>query len=350
MTDSYFFWDASPVAFTVPEMQLPFSINLIGLGLALLVFFGYPYFISTGRDTGKKRGKREKKAESVAPIPLWKSITHLVVALIVGQLVLLPFGGPEISSIGPIMPRWYGILFAGGFLLGYLMGSKLFRDAGKPQAYADSLLTYILIGTVLGARLGHVIFYDPDYYLRNLHEVLAFWQGGLASHGAGVGIMLAIWFYMRKHPDLTFTWLGDRVAMPVAIGGTFIRIGNFFNSEILGVPTDVPWAVVFARIDILPRHPSMLYEALWCVILLAILWWVYMHYKKNPPEGLLLGLIMIILFTGRILIEFTKVEQAAFMDGTFFTMGQLLSVPFILFGIWLLWKRVDWGSARHTET
>jgi len=128
-------------------------------------------------------------------------------------------------------------------------------------------------------------------------------------------------------------------------GGIFIRIGNFFNSEILGVPTDVPWAVVFARVDMLPRHPSMLYESLLCVLLLVVLWSTYHHYKKNPPEGLLLGLIMIILFTGRILIEFTKVEQAAFMEGTFFTMGQLLSVPFILYGIWLIWKKVDFGKA-----
>jgi len=203
MTDNYFFWDASPVAFTLPEIQLPFSINLIGVGLALLVFFGYPFLTGNKTDSKKKRGKR---VETAAPMPLWKSASLFIGALVAGQLVMLPFGGPELSSIGPLMPRWYGLLFAGGFLLGYLYGSKLFRDAGKPQAYADSLLTYMLIGTVLGARLGHVIFYDPDYYLRNLHEVLAFWQGGLASHGAGVGMLLAIWLFMRKHPELTFAW------------------------------------------------------------------------------------------------------------------------------------------------
>jgi phosphatidylglycerol---prolipoprotein diacylglyceryl transferase len=345
MTDTYFFWDGSPVVFTIPEIALPFSINLIGIGLALLVFFGYPMLTGTKTDGRKKRGK---KAEPVEPMPAWKSMGLFIGALVLGQLIMLPFGGPELSSVGPIMPRWYGFLFASGFLLGYLYGSKLFRDAGKPQAYADSLLTYMLIGTVLGARLGHVIFYDPDYYLRNLHEVLAFWQGGLASHGAGVGMLIAIWLYMRKRPELTFAWLGDRVAMPVAIGGIFIRVGNFFNSEILGVPTDVPWAVVFARVDMLPRHPSMLYEALWCVLLLAVLFGVYHYYKKKPPEGLLLGLIMIILFIGRILIEFTKVEQAAFMEGTFFTMGQLLSVPFVLYGIWLIWMKVDFSKPNTT--
>ncbi|MFU8860246.1 MAG: prolipoprotein diacylglyceryl transferase [Cyclonatronaceae bacterium] len=345
MTDSYFYWDGSPVAFTIPEISLPFSLNLIGLGLSLILFFGYPLLTGKEKDVKKKRGR---KADPAEPMPLWKSGGLLLGAIVIGQLLMLPFGGPELSSIGPVMPRWYGVLFASGFLLGYLYGSKLFRDAGKPQAYADSLLTYMLIGTVLGARLGHVIFYDPDYYLRNLHEVLAFWQGGLASHGAGVGMLIAIWLYMKKRTDLTFTWLGDRVAMPVAIGGFFIRVGNFFNSEILGVPTDVPWAVVFARVDLLPRHPSMLYEAFWCIILLSILWGVYRYYRKNPPEGLLLGLIMIILFSGRILIEFTKVEQAAFMDGTFFTMGQLLSVPFILYGIWLIWKKVDFSSSEKT--
>jgi phosphatidylglycerol---prolipoprotein diacylglyceryl transferase len=342
MSDNYFYWDASPVAFTIPEIELPFAISLIGLGLALLLFFGYPMLAGGNEHPNKKKGR---KTEPAAPVPLWKSLTFFLGAIVAGQLVMIPFGGPEFSSIGPIMPRWYGLMFASGFLLGYLLGSKLFRDAGKPQEYADSLLTYILIGTVIGARLGHVIFYDPEYYLRNLHEVLAFWQGGLASHGGGVGIILAIWFYMRKHPELTFIWLGDRAAIPVLVGGTFIRIGNFFNSEILGVQTDAPWAVIFARVDLVPRHPSMLYEAAWCIILIALLWWVYKHYDKNPPEGLLLGLLMIILFIGRILIEFTKVEQAAFMEGTFFTMGQLLSVPFVLFGIWLLWKKVNFRTA-----
>jgi phosphatidylglycerol---prolipoprotein diacylglyceryl transferase len=344
MSDTYFYWDASPVAFTIPEIEFPFSINLIGLGLAILFYFAY-HMLSGGSDDNKK--KKIKKSTSPAPVPPWKSISLFLLALIAGQILMLPFGGPELSSIGPVIPRWYGLMFATGFLLGYLLGSKMFRDAGKPQEYADSLLTYILIGTVLGARLGHVIFYDPDYYLRNLHEVFAFWQGGLASHGGGVGIILAIWFFMKKHPELSFTWLGDTAAIPVLVGGTFIRIGNFFNSEILGVPADVPWAVIFARVDLLPRHPSMLYEAAWCIILIVLLWRVYMYYDKKPPEGLLLGLIMILLFLGRIAIEFTKVEQAAFMDGTFFTMGQLLSVPFVLFGIWMLWKRVDFTGARH---
>lgn len=257
---------------------------------------------------------------------------------------------PEIFSIGPFAPRWYGLMFAFAFVAGYLFGVKLWKDAGRKVEEMESVLTWILVGTVIGARFGHVIFYDPGYYLRNLDQVLAVWNGGLASHGAAIGIIIAMYYLAKKKSGMSFWWLADRVVIPTAIGGMFIRIGNFFNSEIVGYESDAPWAIIFTNLPgpagMVPRHPTMLYEALLCIIVFAVLWTVYKKYKTNPPEGSLLGIFLIMLFTGRFFVEFTKLSQAEFDAGWTINMGQWLSIPMVLFGIYLVIKKVDWSQNK----
>jgi prolipoprotein diacylglyceryl transferase len=331
---NYFVWHGDPVIYTTGVLWLPFILSIQGLILGLvLAFFAADWWLK--RLQGQATSKKEKP-QKLTEMQYW---AVMLVSLLIGQVIfnIIPVNG--FDHIGPISLRWYGLLFGGAFLLGYFIGSKEFRDAGRPEAERDALLTYVLIATVIGARLGHVIFYEPEYYLRNLHLVPAIWQGGLASHGAATGVLIAIWLYTRKYKHLSFLWVTDRVVIPSTIGGAFVRLGNFFNSEIYGVPTDVSWAVVFSKVDMLPRHPSMLYEAVLYVVLFAILWAIYTRYKSRPPEGLLFAVFLIIMFTGRFLIEYTKVEQAEFATGWFIGMGQLLSVPFVLVGIWLLLRK-----------
>lgn len=244
-----------------------------------------------------------------------------------------------ITSIGPLDLRWYGLLFAAAFLVGYIIERWLFLNAGRKEQEVESLLTYVLIGTIVGARLGHVIFYDPwFYFVERPDQILAVWNGGLASHGGAIGILIAMYLYTKIREDMSFYWLADRVVIPVALAGAFIRTGNFFNSEIYGKVTDVPWAVIFAKIDMLPRHPTMLYEATLSLLVFGLLLAIYKAYNNRPPEGILFGTFLLTLFSGRFLLEYTKVPQADFAASWVFNMGQWLSLPLIIWGIWLLWK------------
>ncbi|TVQ03961.1 MAG: prolipoprotein diacylglyceryl transferase [Balneolaceae bacterium] len=334
-SNNFIIWDFDPVLFSIPEVQLPFSISIWGLVLAAILFyFGYQQIIP-----------KVKKGQEPEPPPPAKFWLLLVGSIIIAQLPFLFIDSPSLNSIGPLEPRWYGLMFAMAFITGYMIGFKMFKDAGRSQEELDRLLIYVLVATIIGARLGHVFFYEADYYLRNIHLIPQVWTGGLASHGAAVGIIIAMYLYARKTAKTTFMWVADRVVPGVAIGGMFIRFGNFFNSEILGMPTDVSWAIIFAKVDMLPRHPSMLYEALLCILVLVVLGWIYYKYEKNPPEGSLFGTFLVMLFTGRFLIEFTKETQANFLAGAALDMGQLLSIPFVLIGIWLLLKKVNWNKA-----
>ncbi|MEX2403600.1 MAG: prolipoprotein diacylglyceryl transferase [Balneolales bacterium] len=342
MNTDYFNWRGDPILADLGHIPLPFPLYLYGLILGVILFFGISYYLSAEEEVkGRKKRKTDKEKKELSGLQL----TGLFVGcMIFGQLVFMVLPSPVIEQIGPILLRWYGLLFASAFLVGYLLMRKVFEQSGKPVILVESLLTYILIATVLGARLGHVIFYELDYYLANPGQILAVWRGGLASHGAAIAIILGIWMFVRNHKGITFYWLTDRIALTALIGAGFIRIGNFFNSEIYGIPTEVPWAVIFARIDMLPRHPTMLYEALLCFMLFAVLWSIYKSYNYRPPEGLLTGVFFIILFIGRFLLEYTKVEQADFATDWFIGMGQLLSIPFIIFGIWLLKTHVKWNG------
>lgn len=240
---------------------------------------------------------------------------------------------PEIVRFGWFSLRYYGLLFAIGFIVGYSIMKKIFLEEGKNEEDLSSLLFHLMLGTIIGARLGHTLFYEPGYYLRNPIEILKVWQGGLASHGGTIGVLLATWLYKRKHPDQGYLWLADRLSIGVAFTAGCIRLGNFFNSEILGKPSDVPWAIIFARYDQVPRHPAMLYESLAYFLLFFLLWGLYRLKGASIAPGRLLGILLSWVFTSRIFIEFFKENQVAFEDQMVLNMGQLLSIPFVIIGI-----------------
>lgn len=246
-----------------------------------------------------------------------------------------------------LAPRWYGLLFAAGFLIGFYLMRHVFQRENRPETDLDVLLLYLLAGTVIGARLGHVLFYAPGYYLTRPFEIIAIWEGGLASHGGLIGVPLAIWLYSRRRDDQPFVWLLDRLAAPVALTGSFIRLGNLFNSEILGVPTDRAWGIVFERaarvrsgIEAVPLHPVQLYESISYLLIFGLLWTLYRRWGEDTPRGLLIGLFFTLVFGVRIVLEVFKREQAHFaLDLPLgMSMGQFLSVPAVLLGLWLVWR------------
>jgi prolipoprotein diacylglyceryl transferase len=248
---------------------------------------------------------------------------------------------PEIFRIGSFAIRWYGLLFAASFVFGYWIMLKIFKKENIPVSVLDSLTTYMVIGTVVGARLGHCLFYEPAYYLSHPLEILEVWQGGLASHGAAVGIILTILIF-GKVKKLPFLWVIDRVVITVALSGLFIRTGNLMNSEIFGHVTSLPWGFIFLRaghpLDLAPRHPTQLYEGLSYLVIFLIIWWYY--YKKNgkPAQGMIFGMFLIMVFGMRFLIEFAKEPQEGFEQSMILNMGQLLSIPLILAGVWFVWR------------
>lgn len=247
---------------------------------------------------------------------------------------------PYIFEIGSFQLRWYGLLFASAFIAGnYLMG-KMFKHDKVPDAWLDKILIYVLIGTVLGARLGHVFFYDWDYYSQNLGEILMVWKGGLASHGAAIGIIASLWLFSKNVSHKSILWALDRVVIVVALSGLFIRTGNFMNSEIIGTPSDLPWAVIFMQVDGIPRHPVQLYEAIAYTIIFLLLNRLY--WKKNAGEtlGYLFGLFLVLLFSARFILEFFKYSQGGFESqlGGVLSTGQWLSIPFVLVGFYFIWR------------
>lgn len=247
-------------------------------------------------------------------------------------------------EFGPIKIRYYGLFFTAGFICGYLLLRWMYRTENKNVDDVDSLLIYMVIGTIVGARLGHCLFYHPAYFFENPIRFLQIWNGGLASHGAAIGITISAWLYSRNHQDQSLLWLMDRLAIPVALAGFFIRIGNFFNSEILGRASDVPWAVIFVnglgletkQDQLTPRHPVMLYESFCYGCVFLILYFLYRKYRAATPGGLLIGLFFILVFTARFVLEFFKMRQAEFAQSLPLSVGQMLSIPLVIVGILLL--------------
>lgn len=254
---------------------------------------------------------------------------------------------PEIFRIGFFALRWYSVLFAMGFMFGYSFWKKFCAWENKPSELVDANLSYLVIGTVLGARLGHVLFYEPGEYLSNPLRILKVWEGGLASHGALIGVFVSLFLLSRKYKQ-SFLWLADRNTIPAMLAATLIRIGNVFNSEIIGRESDVPWAVIFARVDQLPRHPTQIYEAAGYFALFLFLYFYYRRAKFNPVPGRLLGWTLVLGLSHRIFIEFFKENQVEFESGMFFNMGQLLSLPLLGVGIFLL--LADRGTKNQSKT
>lgn len=250
---------------------------------------------------------------------------------------------PEILNLGPLSLRWYGILFISGFVLGWYIFKWFFQKESIPETLLDPLLYTLLIGTIVGARLGHCLFYQPDYYLgswQGFTEIFMPWKGGLASHGGTIALFFAMmWFakhYGRKH-DFDFVWILDHLCIAVCFAGAFIRLGNLFNSEIYGDVTTLPWGFIFElRGETLPKHPTQLYEAFSYAILGVILLLLYKYRAAKMYRGTFIGIFFIGCFGMRFLIEFIKEPQVGFEENMLLNMGQLLSIPFILLGIGFL--------------
>lgn len=250
---------------------------------------------------------------------------------------------PEIFSLGPLSVRWYGLLFISGFILGWFIFKKFFEEEGVPVTLLDPLLYTLLIGTIVGARLGHCLFYQPDYYLgswQGFWEIFMPWKGGLASHGGTIALFIAMWWfakhYGRKY-DFDFLWILDHLAIAVCFAATFIRLGNLCNSEIYGDVTSLPWGFVFElRGETMPKHPTQLYEALSYAILGVVLALLYRYKAQKMYRGTFIGIFFIVLFGMRFLIEFIKEPQVGFEENMVLNMGQLLSIPFILIGAGIL--------------
>lgn len=357
---------------------------------------------------------------------------------------------PELIKIGPLAPRYYGLLFALGFVIGYKIMTWIYKKENLDPLKVDTLTMWMVIATVVGARLGHCLFYEPEEYLPQPWRILFIWEGGLASHGATVAILGAMFFYGRKYKDQPMLWILDRLVITIALAGCFIRMGNFFNSEILGKPTDSPMGVVFARpvtdninrlndylvdngyskagaiknvsysftgntekdsllnkevlikVDFegvhnkevlhdfmsnlpntirgidqemdhidhiklgvvnepllvagdgitsvtfkalaMPRHPSQIYEAFSCILLFVLLLSIYQYCGNKTPRGLLLGIFMVVCFGLRFLWEFLKENQVAFEDNLTLNMGQSLSIPVIIVGLFLIVRSLKYRS------
>jgi phosphatidylglycerol---prolipoprotein diacylglyceryl transferase len=251
--------------------------------------------------------------------------------------------GPTIVKLGPIALRWYGLLFAGSFVIGYIIMLRIFRKENFTVELLDKLSIYMLISTVVGARLGHILFYQPMDYLAHPLDILKVWEGGLASHGAAVGILTGLWLFSRntKRP---FFWTVDRIVIVVALSGFMIRMGNLFNSEIYGNVTSLPWGFIFIR-DIsspermLPHHPTQIYEGLCYLLSFAFLLWYYYKKDGKPREGILFGWFLLLIFGTRFFIEFIKQPQVSFESTMTLNMGQLLSIPFVLIGLYFLLRK-----------
>jgi len=255
------------------------------------------------------------------------------------HLLIVPWDvNPEIFRIslpiiGSFAVRWYGLLFACSFLFGYIIMNRIFKNENLGEEVLDRLTIYMAIGTIVGARLGHCLFYEPGYYLSHPLEILMIWKGGLASHGAAVGILTALWLFSRKEKK-DYVWVMDRIAIVVALSGFFIRMGNLMNSEIYGVETTVPWGFVFLRNhEVAPKHPTQIYEAVCYLVFFIILYRIYWSKKGEHIQGFIVSLMFFLTFTARFFIEFLKENQVAFESTMKLNMGQWLSIPFILLSI-----------------
>lgn len=248
---------------------------------------------------------------------------------------------PDLVSFGPFTIRWYGLAFAIGFIVGYNIVAKMFKHEGAPEKWLGILLAYVVIATIVGSRLGHVFFYEWDYYSQHPAEILKIWNGGLASHGGTIANIIAVYlfsWFVSKRPA---SWTFDKLVVPVALVASLIRLGNLMNSEIYGGPTDLPWGFIFIRNgETVAAHPTQIYEALCYLALFFILMWMY--WKKNAEERpwLITGIFFIGIFLPRFLIEYVKnvqVQSEFEMIAKYgMNMGQVLSIPFIILGAGLV--------------
>ncbi|MEN8137884.1 MAG: prolipoprotein diacylglyceryl transferase [Bacteroidota bacterium] len=249
---------------------------------------------------------------------------------------------PKGIEIGNFEIRYYSLMFALAYILGYQIMKKIFIDEKIKQEYLDSLFMYSMISMIIGARLGHVFFYDWDYYSQHPGEIIKIWHGGLASHGAAIAMILTFIYFAKKVIKQPPLWLLDRMGITVALAGVFIRLGNLMNSEIIGKASDLPWAFVFKNAYVAdpmtPRHPSQIYESLGYLITFVVLYFLFWKTDKKKYLGYIFGVFLVMLWSVRFLVEFVKENQEAFEDNMAMNMGQLLSIPLILIGVYLMYS------------
>lgn len=260
---------------------------------------------------------------------------------------------PELFTILGREIRWYGLLWVIGLIVAVFVVQRIFDKEELPEKWFDSLFIYMMVGIIAGARLGHCLFYEPAYYLANPIEILKVWEGGLASHGGVIGIIIAVWLYSKRVTKKSMLWTFDRVIVPTGFTAAFIRLGNLMNHEIYGGPTSQPWGFKFienlyawkagaAPIYSEPSHPTQIYEAIVYLIVFIVTMYLFWKTDAKKKQGFLIGIAMIIIFTSRFFIEFLKnvqVESELLMrDNTGLILGQWLSIPFVLWGVWLIWN------------
>lgn len=282
---------------------------------------------------------------------------------------------PVAFSLGSLQVRWYGILWALGIWFCLLVQQRLYKNEHCPADWTDKLFMYMVLGVIIGARLGHCYFYEwhaaselrlePVHFLgmtfnyRNPYiehplELLKIWEGGLSSHGGAIGLIIAAFLLDKKHFHKGINWIFDRLVIGVCITATCIRLGNLMNSEIYGTPTDMPWGFLFVNNgDTLPCHPTQIYEMLYCIVAFIVTWLMYWKGRLYRRNGLIFGTFLIIIFLTRFCLEFIKLDQEAFESSMFLNMGQWLSIPFILWGIYLIVRAfrrpLDADAALQTE-
>ncbi len=249
---------------------------------------------------------------------------------------------PDLFS-GPITVRWYGLMFAIGFLAGYEIVARMFRHEGAPERWLGILLLWTMAGTIIGARLGHCFFYEWDFYGTHPEEIIKVWKGGLASHGGAVGVIIGVLCFSLFPTRRSPLWTFDRLVVPIALVGALIRLGNLFNSEIFGGPTDLPWGMMFVNskewhemYEGVACHPTQIYEALCYLALFGLLMWMYWKRNAEGRPGLIFGVFLIGVFLSRFMIEFIKNDQVDFEQDMMLNMGQCLSIPFVLAGIFFV--------------
>ena len=258
---------------------------------------------------------------------------------------------PELFNLFGREIRWYGLCWAIGIYFAFLVVQKIYKEEKLPEKWFESVFYYVVIGTIIGARLGHCLFYDPIGYLSDPIQILKVWEGGLASHGGVIGIIVAVWLYSKKVTKKSMIWTFDRLVVGACATASMIRLGNLFNSEVFGLPTNVPWGFRFIQSyeyqKLVPNmdlgcHPTQIYEASVYLCLFGISMWLFWKTSAKEKQGLILGICMIGIFLSRILIEFLKNVQEPFelqMRASYgIDMGQLLSIPFVIWGVWLVWN------------
>jgi prolipoprotein diacylglyceryl transferase len=269
---------------------------------------------------------------------------------------------PEIFTIPGIdwPVRWYGLMWALAFIASHFFMNRIFKAEKRSEKALDTLTLYIILGTVLGARLGHCLFYGPWFdeelangaiiegYLSHPLNILKVYEGGLASHGGALGILTAMILYCRKEKE-SWIWLFDRLVVVVPLAAMCIRIGNLINSEIIGKVTDVPWAFIFVQEDNLPRHPAQLYEAIFCFFLFILMYWLWKNKRDEVGPGFMFGVLCVLLFTERFFDEFLKENQADFEGAMALNMGQWLSIPFVLIGAFMIWRSFKIKAKQISE-